>query len=184
MLHILKDIRCSKKYRNLFFVVLFIAVGSAIFTPALAQNQGGDDDKSASNLEAGFHLGTFLPSQVSGLTEVTGMGGVRGGYRLNPTTVAEMSFTMGNGDGASYKNLSLDARFDVPIESFVTFVFIGLDATYYKGVGQNSLLVGGGNLGGGLMSQVGTSLWLRSDMKFSLNPGASLYFSVSLMFRI
>jgi len=164
-----------------------IICGFLLSTPwAVAQNPSGgeDDGKDASNVEVGVHFGTFLPSQVSGMTEVTGMGGIRGGYRLLSGTVAEMSFTTGGGDGASYKNLSLDARFDVPIESFICFVFIGLDVTYYKGLGQDWLLLGGGNLGGGLMTQVGGSTWLRSDMKFLLNPGASLYFNVSLMFRI
>lgn len=165
-----------------------IICGFLLITPwAMAQpaGAGGDEGgKDASNVEVGFHLGTFIPSQVPGLTEVTGMGGVRGGYRLSSGTVGELGLTMGSGDGASYKNLSLDARFDVPVESFVCFVFIGLGATYYKGVNQDWLLVGGGNLGGGIMTQVGGSSWLRSDMKFMLNPGASLYFNVSLMFRI
>jgi hypothetical protein len=37
-------------------------------------------------------------------------------------------------------------------------------------------------VGGGLMSQMGSSSWVRFDMRINSKPGTSLYFALGLVF--
>jgi hypothetical protein len=142
------------------------------------------DAGSSSTYEIGFHLGDLLPNQIPGVTEIMGMGGLRGGYRLSPVAVSELGFTTGNGDGAQYKNIDFGLRLDMPLDTLVGFVLLGVDITNYKGVGADPVTAGGGHIGGGIMTSLGGSVWIRSDMKFVFNPGISMYIDFSLLFRL
>jgi hypothetical protein len=137
-----------------------------------------------STFEFGPFIGDILPNQIPGMTEITGVGGARVGYRLSPLATFEVFGVAGNGSGAQYRNLSGSVRLDVPVENFVGFMFIGLDVTDYTGVSQSNKLFGGGHLGGGIMTQLGGSLWIRSDMKFTFNPGVAMCIDFGFMFRI
>ncbi len=163
---------------------LILTVVAILYGTVFAQASDGDKTGSNTNFEIGAHIGNLLPSDIAGLTEITGLGGFRLGYRLGPMVVSEATVAMGNGDGASYRNASLGLRFDVPVESFVGFLFIGADVTNYSGVGRASSTLGGGDVGGGIMTELGGALWLRSDMKFTFNPGTSMYIDFSFLFRI
>ncbi len=140
-------------------------------------------DQSNGRIEVGALVGTLLPSGISGLTEITGLGGVRAGYKLGLPTV-EATATLGNGDGANYRNLAVDLRLDVPIESFSGFFFLGLDLTDYAGLNERSKIFGGVDLGGGVLLQLGHQFYLRSDVKFTFNPGTSLFVDFGFMIRI
>jgi hypothetical protein len=158
-----------------------------VFTSNAAWGQitnNATDAGQNSTFEFGPFIGDILPNQISGMTEITGVGGARLGYRLSPLATFETFFVTGNGSGAQYKNLSESVRLDVPVESFVGFMFIGIDVTDYKGVGQTNKLFGGGHLGGGIMTQLGGSLWIRSDMKFTFNPGVAMCIDFGFIFRI
>lgn len=168
----------------LLLVFLFSGSLFAQQPPAAGAGAEGDSSGQDTNYEGGIVIGDLLPSQIPGLTEITGVGGVRGGYRLTPMAVAEAAFIAGNGSGAEYKNLAASVRLDVPIESFVGFMVVGLDITNYKGAGLGAKTFGGGHMGGGIMTQLGGALWIRSDMKFTFNPGISMNLNFSLLFRI
>lgn len=134
--------------------------------------------------EMGFHLGYLLPNQIDGVTEIMGLGGVRGGYRLAPFTYAEAGVIMGNGEGAEWKNVHLDIRMDIPVENLVGVAYVGADSIYYKGAGRNTKLIFGGHAGGALMMPMSSVAWFRSDMKFGFSPGTSLYIGFGIVFRI
>lgn len=144
---------------------------------------GEDYTGQNTGLEVGLLIGSLLPNQVNGITEIMGLGGVRGGYRLSPEVVLEGTFSTGQGYSADYKNLAASFRFDVPIEGLVADLYLGADATYFKGGGNSGTILGGGHAGGGVMSLVGGNLWFRADMKFTVSPGTSLFVNFALLFR-
>ncbi|HMN68103.1 MAG TPA: hypothetical protein PKC28_06140 [Bdellovibrionales bacterium] len=157
-----------------------------VFVFAQPQGAGGGDGKAGFDApyELGFHLGNLLPNQIDGVTEITGLGGARGGYRFAPLTYAETGLIMGNGEGAEWKNVHLDVRMDIPVENLVAVAYVGGDAIYYKGVGRSTKLVFGGHAGGGIMAHLTGAVWFRGDMKFGFSPGTSLYFGFGLVFRL
>jgi len=74
-------------------------------------------------------------------------------------------------------------RTEMKIEDLVGIIYVGADVTRYEGIGQSANVYGGGHVGGGVMSQIGRSTWVRVDMKFMATPGTSLYINVGLLFR-
>lgn len=171
-----------------FLKISFLIVIFTCFQPqALAQaGRGGGADPTGQNVawEWGVHGGNLLPNQIPGLTEITGLGGVRGGYRIAQGGFLESGIATGSGYGASWTNLHLAARMEIPVETLVGHVFAGFDAIYYQGAGRDEKLFGGGHVGGGIQAQLGGTVWFRSNMKFTVNPGTSMYIDFGIMFRI
>lgn len=149
--------------------------------PAGEEKEDTTGDKAL--YELGVHLGNLLPNQVSGVSEITGLGGVRAGFRFAPMTYAEGGIIMGNGSGASWKNVHLDVRIDMPVENLVGMAYVGVDTVYYEGTDQNARLIFGGHAGGGIQAHLSGNMWFRSDMKFGFSPGTSLYVGFGFSFR-
>lgn len=134
--------------------------------------------------EAGALIGNLLPNQIGGVTEITGLGGMRVGYRVGTSSFAEATMLMGNGHGVEWKNVSVSYRMDIPVENFVGLAYVGPDITYYKGANSSSnRIIFGGHVGGGIQTSLGGLTWLRGDMKFGLSPGTSMFIGLSLIFR-
>ncbi|MBX7231694.1 MAG: hypothetical protein K1X29_06375 [Bdellovibrionales bacterium] len=140
--------------------------------------------------ELNGHLGNLLPNQIEGVTEITGLGGIRSGFRTGQNSFAEMGFMAGNGNNVKWKNLDFSLRMDVPIESMVAFAYIGPDLTYYQAADTSNSsgmtspkLTFGGHAGGGIQTLIGGITWFRADMKFSVSPGTSLYIGFGFSFR-
>ncbi len=166
------------------FSVLSLFLATFISVSADAQETGGSDDSGANvGYEAGFHIGNLLPNQVPGLTEITGMGGLRGGYRVGNFVFLEGGAIRGKGHGAEYTNIDASVRIDYPFENLVAMVFLGPNLTYYKTDTRKALFYGGGHVGGGIQALIGGNVWFRSDMNFSINPGTSLYIGFGFVFR-
>ena len=146
-----------------------------------AQGAGGLRDAI---YEFGLHVGNLLPNQIDGVTEIMGLGGVRGAFRFDTGSYFEAGFLTGNGEGQEWKNIHVDARMDVPIENLTALAYGGADMVYYKGQGRATKLVFGGHAGGGVQAPLSGMAWFRADMKFSFSPGTSLYFGVGLIWRI
>ena len=161
------------------------AMVATLWMPASARADDGRDDLTGAKAkyELGFHLGNLLPNKIDGLTEITSLGGVRGGFRIAPQTFAEVGLIMGNGNGAEWKNAHIDIRMDIPVENLVGLAYIGGDTIYYKGIDGHSHLVFGGHAGGGIQVALSSALWFRSEMKFGFSPGTSLYVGFGLVFR-
>lgn len=164
-----------------FIIVIFIIWSSGVW----AQDEAGADNTGANlTYEGGAVIGSLLPNQVSGVTEIMGLGGARVGYRLNSSVVAEAGAVMGNGHGAQYKDLFMSFRVDVPVENLVGIMYVGPDFVYFKGNGNpKDTMQIGGHVGGGILAHAGGSLWIRTDMKFNVKPGTSMYLNLALMFR-
>ena len=162
--------------------------------PCLGQGKtagGPDGDPAAENAaasatgnwEMGFHLGTLLPNQVSGVSEIMGLGGVRGGMRLGPNGWLEAGFISGNGDGQQWKNIVTNLRMDVPVENLVGIAMVGFDVVQSKGPDEGGNINFGGHVGAGIQAVMGTNVWLRTDMKFGFSPGTSLYVGFGMTYR-
>jgi len=83
-----------------------------------------------------------------------------------------------------WNNLHLSIRVDVPIEQIVAFVYLGADLNRFTPAGTSSAsTLGGGHVGGGILSQIDPELWFRAEMKFHANPGTSMYFGLGFMIR-
>ncbi|MGE0528977.1 MAG: hypothetical protein AB7P49_18110 [Bdellovibrionales bacterium] len=134
--------------------------------------------------EFGFHLGNLLPNQISGVTEIMGLGGVRGGVRMSPGSYVEGGLITGNGEGQEWKNIHVDFRMDIPVETLVGMAYIGADTTYYSGQGGGDKLIFGAHAGGGIQAHLTGSAGFRSDMKFGFSPGTSLYIGFGFVWRL
>lgn len=148
-----------------------------------ANGSAEDTTGSKARYELGAHIGDLLPNQIPGVTEILGLGGVRGGLRLAPFSYAEAGIIMGNGNGVQWKNAHIDVRMDIPVENLVGFVYLGADTVYYKGSDGTTRTVFGGHAGGGIQALITGAVWLRGDMKFSISPGTSLYVGLGIVFR-
>lgn len=159
----------------------------AVPVVAVAQNQDDSEASAAASAagsyEAGLLIGSLLPNQINGVTEIMGLGGVRGGFRLAPQAWAEGELVTGNAHGQSWRNVGADIRMDIPVENLVGIAYIGLDLVQFSGPGDSSQFDFGGHVGGGLLAHLGGSIWMRSDMKFGFSPGTSMMISLAFMWR-
>lgn len=167
------------------FLVFFLTwQGSSAFAQA---PEGGGDEKAqlAQDIgwEFGLNIGNLLPNQISGVTEIMGLGGFMFAYNLAPASFLETQFLTGNGDGAKWKNMAINIRMDVPIETMLALAYVGGDITHYQGAGESTKTIFGGHAGGGIQVPIGAITWFRADMKFSVSPGTSLYIGASFIFR-
>ena len=152
---------------------------------AFAQNQEDSSaaESAAGSYEAGLLVGSLLPNQITGVTEIMGLGGIRGGFRLGSQTWAEGALVTGNAHGQTWHDLGVDVRMDIPVENLVAVAYIGLDLVQFNGPGESSTIDFGGHVGGGIQGHLGGSAWLRSDMKFGFSPGTSLMISLAMIWR-
>lgn len=161
-----------------------MAIATLISFSAYGQATGQQDETlGGGDYELGLMIGSLLPNQISGVTEIMGLGGVRGGMRFAPAGWLETSLNMGNGSGQTWRNVDADVRMDIPIENLVGIAYLGLDVLNYEGPGKSSTFGFGGNVGGGIQAHMGGGIWLRTDMKFQINPGTSLMIGLSAIWR-
>ncbi|NJL25740.1 MAG: hypothetical protein HC902_11580 [Calothrix sp. SM1_5_4] len=171
------------------FTVLFTVLLCA--SASFAQNSGNNNEDESTKFpgsdapfEVGFHLGSLLPNQITGVTEIMGLGGGRMGIRLSPQTYFETGFITGNGEDQQWKNVHADLRMDIPVQTLVGVAFVGADTVYYKGRTGGTKLIFGGHAGGGIQTHLAGSAWFRADMKFGFSPGTSLYIGFGFVWRL
>ncbi len=156
-----------------------------VFASSIASAQEESADLTGINVgsEVGFHVGRLLPDQINGLTEIISGWGVKYGMKTSRGFI-EIGGNFHNGEGSNYNTVSLSMRGDIPVESLVAEVFGGIDIAQISTplMGESSYL-GGGHVGGGIMALIGGDVWFRSDMKFNINPGTSLYIGFGFVIR-
>lgn len=140
-----------------------------------AQQQGSD-----SNFEMTVQLGKMLPSQIDGLTEILSAYSLRGAYRMTNYNL-EFGYLGASGEGATWHDLSLSARADVPFEDLFGQVYIGIDVINYS-ASSDEETTGGGHVGGGISMKVARGMWFRTEMKFNFNPGVAMFILFGLTF--
>jgi len=148
---------------------------------ALAQAQ---DSGTKYGSELSVQFGTLLPDQISGVTEILPVGGVF--YKI-PVAGAGLEFGLLNthAKGVDFTTFPIRGRFELPLDEYMTaMVFAGPEVNYYSPVDTTDRqTVVGFHLGGGAMYHVLETLWFRAEMKYSFNPGDSLYFGFGVSFR-
>ncbi len=156
-----------------------LALEFADFNRALAQASGDGGD------EISLFLGTMLPNQIEGVTEVLPTFGGRYGIRTGSIGMVELGFANVHAEGVDFTTISASLRADLPaMEDFFGIFYGGLDGHYYRPVGADSRKTETGlHVGGGLMVHASDTLWFRSDLKFQAQPGTSLLFLFGLVFR-
>lgn len=162
-------------------LLLFILV---VFSTLVSAQERGGAGANEAPYEFGFHVGNFLPNQIDGVTEIMGLGGARGGFRLSPGTYLETGIIAGNGEGVQWKNLHVDVRMNIPVEDLLAVAYVGADSVMYKGANGGEKLIFGGHVGGGVEAHLSGLVWFRADMKFGASPGTSLYIGCGLVFRL
>ncbi|MCB9025079.1 MAG: hypothetical protein H6625_02070 [Bdellovibrionaceae bacterium] len=163
-----------------FLKVIFLFL--LAYSPLLLAQEGENVPFNA-NYELGAQIGSLLPNQVPGASEIQPQWGLRAGFGMGGAGTTEFTANAGNGEGVSWKQLSLSFRMDMPIEELVGIVYIGGDMIIYETLTQEQKIFGGGHVGGGVMSVVSRDLWFRVDMKFNVNPGTSLFIGGGFTFR-
>lgn len=154
-----------------------------ITSVAFSQEEQADVTGVNVGSEMGFHVGRLLPDQINGLTEIISGWGVRYGMKTSRGFI-ELGGNFHSGEGSTYNTISISMRGDIPVESLVAEVFGGLDLAQISTplMGESSYM-GGGHVGGGIMALIGGDVWFRSDMKFNINPGTSLYIGFGFVIR-
>lgn len=168
---------------SLIIASLSVAVVSS---SAFGQAEGGGAEEEAGppgNWEAGLHLGTLLPNQIGGVSEIMGLGGVRVGNRIAQRGWLEGGFLTGNESGQKWRNIHGGVRMDIPVENLIGIAGVGLDIVQYSGPGRSSTINFGGHLNLGIQAALGGNILLRTDMKFGFSPGTQLYIGFGLVWR-
>lgn len=155
------------------FTLMIVTIGQ----PAFAQDQGGSDDVS-------LFIGSLLPNQIDGVTEILPVFGGR--YGLG-SRIGTIEFGAGNShaEGVDFSTLSMSLRGDVPVgDGLEGLIYGGIDFNWYRPVDQTDRKSETGfHIGAGGLLMVSDSLWLRTDLKFMGGPGTSLYLLFGLLFR-
>lgn len=175
---------------NKFFIVMLKLISLGCLTlfwwssQVFGQGIGENPQPLNAAFEMGAHVGNVLPNQVPGATEIQPQWGLRMGLGTGGAGTGEFTFNAGNGEfGVRWKQVSASIRMDMPIEELVGIVYLGLDATMYESDSKSQTVLGGGHVGGGVMSLISKDLWFRADMKFNVNPGTSLFIGGGFLFR-
>lgn len=143
------------------------------------------DGGAANGSEISLFLGTMLPNQIDGITEILPLFGGRYGFRTGTIGVAEFGLTNSHAEGVDFTTLSGSIRADLPaIDQFVGIIYGGVDINYYRPAGKDNRSTDTGlHVGTGLMAHMSDTLWLRTDLKFMVQPGTSLAFLAGLVFK-
>lgn len=162
------------------FVIIYfffaVSIGVLNLSPAFAE---GSDSS-----EMNFQFGDMLPDQIDGVTEILPMFGF-----LYSTSIAgamlELGFLNAHASGVDYTQFPIRGRYDIPIDQYLNvIVYAGPELNYYTQLGTDSRTsIVGFNLGGGFIYHIMDTLWFRSEMKFSVNPGDSLYVGFGFTWR-
>jgi hypothetical protein len=139
----------------------------------------------AQSQDLSFHVGTLLPTGISGITETQPMYGFRYALPLSFASL-ETGYANTHAKGVDFDDVSIDLRAETAfLPNFVNLFYGGLDLNYYKpDMTTAHYFKVGVNFGTALMMQAFERVWLRGDVKYSLQPGGTLYIGVGLLYRL
>ncbi|MBK9294615.1 MAG: hypothetical protein IPM57_09240 [Oligoflexia bacterium] len=176
---------------------IFIALAAL---PSFAQEEqeeakiGGVPAKFATmSKEVSFLCGPFLPNQIEGITEGIPLCGGRFAFKTANNRYLEINFLSGSSKAQRYILGSLSIRGDTAFDDIIASVYVGGDIHYPTrpfydpttgiATGDSTSIYFGGHLGGALWAELTDGLYVRSDLKFNLNPGTSLFLGFNLVLR-
>lgn len=165
------------------FQILLITMVTLIvvFTSMSASAQDGGQ---AGGDEISLFLGSMLPNQIDGVTEILPVFGGR--YSFGTTFGAIEAGAMNtHARGVDFTTAEVSLRGDVRASDGINgIIYVGVDANWYRPEGSTERkLESGLHLGTGMMMLVSNTVWLRTDLKFMGGPGTSLYLLLGLVFK-
>ena len=170
---------------------IFSIISGCLFTSALcvsarslAQSSPGGSEGGPSESELSFHFGSLLPNQIGGVSEIMPLAGARYAFPLNYGAI-EAGFSSANAHGVSYKLVSASFRGELsPMPDMIALFYAGPDFHYYTPANApEARSEWGFHVGSAVEMHLGGPFWLRSDMRFNLNPGTALYLGFGLALR-
>ena len=138
---------------------------------AVAQ-EGGAEQAS----EISLFVGSLLPNQIDGVTEILPVFGGRYGFSTDRLGVAEFGVSNTHAEGVDFTILSASLRADLPaIDQFIGSVYGGVDLSWFRPAGSEDRKTETGlHVGAAMAIMVSDTLWFRSDLKFNASPGTSM----------
>ena len=126
----------------------------------------------------------MLPSQITGVTQVMPIWGLRYGIGTSIGEV-EIDEVTSHASGVDYYNVSAGLRGSAPMFPGANAIFFGgVDGTMYKpATGGSDISRLGFHFGGGLMLKLLNTVWFRTDARFTQRPGSILSINVGLVYR-
>ena len=150
-----------------------------------ASNANAQEGGAEAGSEISLFVGSLLPNQIDGVTEILPVFGGRYGFATERLGVAEFGFSNTHAEGVDFTILSASLRADLPaIDQFIGSVYGGLDLTWYRPAGSEDRTTEKGlHVGAAMAVMVNDNLWFRSDLKFNASPGTSMALQFGLVFR-
>lgn len=169
---------CMRKFKILVLTTAVFLISS----PAHAQDGAAT---ATSGSEISLFVGSLLPNQIEGVTEILPVFGGRYGFKTGSFGVVELGLSNSHAQGVDFSTFSGSLRADLPpIDQFTGFFYGGLDFNYYRPVNSDSRKSETGlHVGTGLTVHMSDSLWLRSDLNFMVQPGTSLSILFGLVYK-
>jgi len=162
-------------------VKYFVILTSMLYL-SLAQAQ--EDADSAGVAQFGAFVGNTLPNGIDGAEEIFPLWGARYSHPVSKTGFVDISAFAGNSEGVDWKALAAGISMQIPIETLIGHVGIGLDYTRYSTSEVETTNEAGAHFIGGAMTSIGGNVLARFDMKLNSKPGTSLYFAVGFVFAL
>ena len=164
--------------RLLLIRIAFCVTTLVAVVPAFAQDSGSNPD------EISLYLGSMLPNQIPGVTEILPVAGGRYGIGTRLGTF-EFGGANSHASGIDFTTFEADLRGDFPVaEGLLGIGYGGFDYNWYSPIGSsNRQSETGFHVGVGAMMLASNTLWLRTDLKFMGGPGTSLYLLFGFVFR-
>lgn len=181
-------------------IACFLTLTLAYAPHVLAQQQNEENSSgqipakfSVMSKEATFLCGPFLPNQIEGITESMPLCGGRLGFRTTQNRYLEFTVLSGASRAQRYILGSMSIRGDTAFDDIIASVYIGGDIHYptrpfYDAVtgvatGDSTSIFFGGHIGGAMWAELTDGVYVRSDLKFNLNPGTSLFLGFNIVLR-
>jgi hypothetical protein len=162
-------------------VLCFVLLGFLVHASKAKAQAGGAEAGS----EISLFVGSLLPNQIDGVTEILPVFGGRYGFATERLGVAEFGFSNTHAEGVDFTILSASLRADLPsIEQFIGSLYGGLDLNWYRPAGSEDRTTETGlHVGAAMAMMINDNLWFRSDLKFNASPGTSMALQFGLVFR-
>lgn len=141
-------------------------------------------DAESGSSEVSLFVGSHLPNQIDGVTEILPVFGGRYGMALGGG-IAELGLSNSHAEGVDFTTLSTSMRADLPaIDQFMGSIYGGLDFNFYRPAGaEDRTTETGFHVGAAILMHASSTLWFRGDLKFAANPGTSLFLLFGIVFR-
>lgn len=162
--------------------VLWIFCAGILLSVSDAKAQ---EDGAAEGSEISLFVGSLLPNQIDGVTEILPVFGGRYGFSTDRMGVAEFGVSNTHAEGVDFTVVSASLRAELPaIDQFVGSVYGGLDFTWFRPAGAEERQSETGlHVGAALSAMISNTLAFRSDLKLNASPGTSMALQFGLVFK-